>query len=208
MTKSRSKSSAAWLREHFDDHYVKEAQSLGLRSRAAFKLMEIQAKDRLIKPGMMVVDLGSAPGGWSEYVRKEVGRKGRVIASDILMMDSLAGVEFIQGDFTEEAVFNQLMDSIGSDKADLVISDMAPNFSGVKEIDQPNSIHLVEIVLEAVEKILRPGGSLIVKCFEGSGVNDLRSRFRKNFQKSYNFKPNASNNRSRESFLIGRNFVG
>ena len=156
MTKSRSKSSATWLREHFDDHYVKEAQRLGLRSRAALKFMEIQAKDRLIKPGMMVVDLGSAPGGWSEYVRKEVGRKGRVIASDILMMDSLAGVEFIQGDFTEEVVFNQLMDLIGSDKADLVISDMAPNISGIVGIDQPKMMYLAELALDMAKQALKP----------------------------------------------------
>ena len=173
MAKSRSKSSGAWLREHFDDHYVKEAQRLGLRSRAAFKLMEIQAKDRLIKPGMIVVDLGSAPGGWSEYARKEVGRKGRVIASDILMMDSLAGVEFIQGDFTEEAVFNQLMDLIGSDKADLVISDMAPNMSGITAIDQPKGMYLAELALDMAKQALKPGGSIIFKVFQGEGFEQL-----------------------------------
>ena len=203
MAKSRSKSSA-WLREHFDDHYVKEAQRLGLRSRAAFKLMEIQAKDRLIKPGMVVVDLGSAPGGWSEYARKEVGRKGRVIASDILMMDSLAGVEFIQGDFTEEAVFNQLMDLIGSDKADLVISDMAPNMSGVTAIDQPKGMYLAELALDMAKQALKPGGSIIFKVFQGEGFEQLLGEMRPCFAKVVTRKPAASRPRSREVYLVAK----
>ena len=148
MGKSRSKSSGAWLREHFDDHYVKEAKRLGLRSRAAFKLMEIQEKDRLIKPGMVVVDLGAAPGGWSQFAMELVGDRGRVIASDILPMDSLAGVEFVEGDFTEESVFNELMDLVGDNKADLVISDMAPNMSGMQAVDQPRSMYLAELALD------------------------------------------------------------
>ena len=204
MTKSRSKSSATWLREHFDDHYVKEAQRLGLRSRAAFKLMEIQAKDRLIKPGMMVVDLGSAPGGWSEYVRKEVGRKGRVIASDILMMDSLAGVEFIQGDFTEEVVFNQLMDLIGSDKADLVISDMAPNISGIVGIDQPKMMYLAELALDMAKQALKPGGNIIFKVFQGEGFEQLLVEMRPCFAKVVTRKPAASRPRSREVYLVAK----
>ena len=204
MAKSRSKSSGAWLREHFDDHYVKEAQRLGLRSRAAFKLMEIQAKDRLIKPGMVVVDLGSAPGGWSEYARKEVGRKGRVIASDILMMDSLAGVEFIQGDFTEEAVFNQLMDLIGSDKADLVISDMAPNMSGVTAIDQPKGMYLAELALDMAKQALKPGGSIIFKVFQGEGFEQLLAEIRPCFVKVVTRKPAASRPRSREVYLVAK----
>ena len=204
MAKSRSKSSGAWLREHFDDHYVKEAQRLGLRSRAAFKLMEIQAKDRLIKPGMVVVDLGSAPGGWSEYARKEVGRKGRVIASDILMMDSLAGVEFIQGDFTEEAVFNQLMDLIGSDKADLVISDMAPNMSGVTAIDQPKGMYLAELALDMAKQALKPGGSIIFKVFQGEGFEQLLAEMRPWFAKVVTRKPAASRPRSREVYLVAK----
>jgi len=204
MAKSRSKSSGAWLREHFDDHYVKEAQRLGLRSRAAFKLMEIQAKDRLIKPGMVVVDLGSAPGGWSEYSRKEVGRKGRVIASDILMMDSLAGVEFIQGDFTEESVFNQLMDLIGSDKADLVISDMAPNISGITAIDQPKGMYLAELALDMAKQALKPGGSIIFKVFQGEGFERLLAEIRSCFAKVVIRKPAASRPRSREVYLVAK----
>ena len=204
MTKSRSKSSGAWLREHFDDYYVKEAQRLGLRSRAAFKLMEVQTKDRLIKPGMIVVDLGSAPGGWSEYARKEVGRNGRVIASDILMMDSLAGVEFIQGDFTEEAVFNQLMDLIGSDKADLVISDMAPNMSGIVAIDQPKRMYLAELAFEMAKQALKPGGSIIFKVFQGEGFEQLLAETKTCFAKVVIRKPAASRPRSREVYLVAK----
>ena len=204
MAKSRSKSSDAWLREHFDDYYVKEAQRLGLRSRAAFKLMEIQSKDRLIKPGMVVVDLGSAPGGWSEYTRKEVGRKGRVIASDILMMDSLAGVEFIHGDFTEEAVFNQLMDLIGSDRADLVISDMAPNMSGITAIDQPKGMYLAELALDMAKQALKPGGSIIFKVFQGEGFEQLLAEIRPCFAKVVTRKPAASRPRSREVYLVAK----
>ena len=204
MAKSRSKSSGAWLREHFDDHYVKEAQRLGLRSRAAFKLMEIQAKDRLIKPGMMVVDLGSAPGGWSEYARKEVGRKGRVIASDILMMDSLAGVEFIQGDFTEEAVFNQLMDLIGSDKADLVISDIAPNITGINAIDIENIYELNILTLDTAAKYLNKShGSFIMKTFQNSMLKNLRKKMELSFKIVQTFKPAASKKQSGEIFLYG-----
>tara|TARA_B100000767_G_scaffold267746_2_gene286914 strand:+ start:1494 stop:2117 length:624 start_codon:yes stop_codon:yes gene_type:complete len=204
MAKSRSKSSGAWLREHFDDHYVKEAQRLGLRSRAAFKLMEIQAKDRLIKPGMTVVDLGSAPGGWSEFAIKEVGRKGRVIASDILMMDSLASVEFVQGDFTEETVFNQLMDLIGSAKADLVISDMAPNMSGVTAIDQPKGMYLAELALDMAKQALKPGGSIVFKVFQGEGFEQLLAEMRPCFTKVISRKPAASRSRSREVYLVAK----
>jgi 23S rRNA (uridine2552-2'-O)-methyltransferase len=204
MAKSRSKSSGAGLREHFDDHYVKEAQRLGLRSRAAFKLMEIQAKDRLIKPGMTVVDLGSAPGGWSEFAIKEVGRKGRVIASDILMMDSLASVEFVQGDFTEETVFNQLMDLIGSAKADLVISDMAPNMSGVTAIDQPKGMYLAELALDMAKQALKPGGSIVFKVFQGEGFEQLLAEMRPCFTKVISRKPAASRSRSREVYLVAK----
>ena len=204
----KSGSSKRWLMDHSRDTYVQAARNEGFRSRASYKLLQIQEKYRLIELGHMIVDLGAAPGGFSQIARREVGSKGRVIAVDLLDMAPIPGVEIIKGDFRENSTFEELLVLINGGLVDLVISDMAPNLSGVREIDQPNSIYLVEIVLEAVKKILRPGGSLVVKCFEGSGINDLRSLFRQNFQKYYNYKPSASNNRSRESYLIGRSFVG
>ena len=200
----RSKSSSAWLREHFDDHYVKEAQRLGLRSRAAFKLMEIQEKDRLIKPGMVVVDLGAAPGGWSQFAYDIVGERGRVIASDILPMDTLAGVEFVAGDFTEESVFNQLLDVIGEEKADLVISDMAPNMSGMQAVDQPRSMYLAELALDMAKEALRPGGSIVFKVFQGEGFDQLLREMRAEFTKVLTRKPSASRSRSREVYLVAK----
>jgi 23S rRNA (uridine2552-2'-O)-methyltransferase len=200
----RSKSSSAWLREHFDDHYVKEAQRLGLRSRAAFKLMEIQEKDRLIKPGMVVVDLGAAPGGWSQFAYDIVGERGRVIASDILPMDALAGVEFVAGDFTEESVFNQLLDVIGEEKADLVISDMAPNMSGMQAVDQPRSMYLAELALDMAKEALRPGGSIVFKVFQGEGFDQLLREMRADFTKVVTRKPSGSRARSREVYLVAK----
>ena len=200
----KSKSSAAWLREHFDDHYVKESQRLGLRSRAAFKLMEIQDKDRLIKPGMTIVDLGAAPGGWSQLASDIVGDKGRVIASDILAMDSLAGVDFVQGDFTEEAVFNQLMDVVGEAGADLVISDMAPNMSGVTAVDQPRAMYLAELALDMARAALKPGGAVIFKVFQGEGFDQLLREMRADFGKVVTRKPAASRARSREVYLVAK----
>jgi len=200
----KSKSSAAWLREHFDDHYVKESQRLGLRSRAAFKLMEIQDKDRLIKPGMTIVDLGAAPGGWSQLASDIVGDKGRVIASDILAMDSLAGVDFVQGDFTEEAVFNQLMDVVGEAGADLVISDMAPNMSGMTAVDQPRAMYLAELALDMARAALKPGGAVIFKVFQGEGFDQLLREMRADFGKVVTRKPAASRARSREVYLVAK----
>ena len=206
MAKSRSKSSGAWLREHFDDHYVKEAQRLGLRPRAAFKLMEIQEKDHLIKPGMVVVDLGAAPGGWSKYAMDLVGERGRVIASDILPMDSLAGVEFVEGDFTEESVFNELMDLIGEDKADLVISDMAPNMSGMQAVDQPRSMYLAELALDMAKQVLKPGGAIAFKVFQGEGFDDLLREMRAAFGQTKTRKPDSSRSRSREVYLVAKSY--
>lgn len=200
----KSKSSVAWLREHFDDHYVKEAKRLGLRSRAAFKLMEIQEKDRLIKPGMVVVDLGAAPGGWSQFAYDIVGQRGRVIASDILPMDTLAGVEFVAGDFTEESVFNQLLDVVGEEKADLVISDMAPNMSGMQAVDQPRSMYLAELALDMAKEALRPGGSIVFKVFQGEGFDQLLREMRADFSKVVTRKPSASRSRSREVYLVAK----
>ena len=206
MGKSRSKSSGAWLREHFDDHYVKEAKRLGLRSRAAFKLMEIQEKDRLIKPGMVVVDLGAAPGGWSQFAMDMVGDRGRVIASDILPMDSLAGVEFVEGDFTEETVFNELMDLVGDNKADLVISDMAPNMSGMQAVDQPRSMYLAELALDMAKQVLKPGGSIIFKVFQGEGFDELLREMRPAFVQTVTRKPASSRSRSREVYLVAKSY--
>lgn len=206
MPKSKSKSSGAWLREHFDDHYVKKAQKLGLRSRSAFKLMEIQEKDRLIKPGMTIVDLGSAPGGWSQVVVDMVGDKGCIIASDILLMDSLAGVQFIQGDFTEDEVFDQLLSALSGAQADLVISDMAPNMSGMKDIDQPRSMYLVELALDLALKTLKPGGAIIFKVFQGEGTDAYLREVRGHFASVLTRKPSASRSRSREVYLVAKGF--
>jgi len=194
------------LREHFDDHYVKEAKRLGLRSRAAFKLMEIQEKDRLIKPGMVVVDLGAAPGGWSQFAMELVGDRGRVIASDILPMDSLAGVEFVEGDFTEETVFNELMDLVGDNKADLVISDMAPNMSGMQAVDQPRSMYLAELALDMAKQVLKPGGSIIFKVFQGEGFDELLREMRPAFGQTVTRKPASSRSRSREVYLVAKSY--
>ena len=194
------------MREHFDDPYVKEAQRRGLRSRAAFKLLEIQEKDRLIKPGMTVVDLGAAPGGWSQAAVELVGHKGRVIASDILPMDSLAGVEFLQGDFTDEAVLQQLLALLGEGGADLVISDMAPNMSGMQAIDQPRSMLLVELALDLASRTLKPGGAIVFKVFQGEGFDLLIRDVRGLFERVLTRKPQASRPRSREVYLVASGY--
>jgi len=204
---ARSKSSARWLEEHFNDHYVKKSQEDGYRSRASYKLIELHEKDRLFKPGMTVVDLGSAPGGWSQVAVKLVGEKGRVVASDILPMDSIAGVSFIQGDFTEESVFDQLMVEIDGG-ADLVISDMAPNMSGNASIDIPNAMYLVELALDMAKQTLKPGGIFVAKVFQGEGFDDLLSEMRPLFKKVYSRKPDASRARSREVYQVGFGFKG
>ena len=204
MSKSRSKSSTAWLKEHFSDPYVKEAQRLGLRSRAAFKLIDIQKKDRIIKPGMTVVDLGSAPGGWSQYAAQEVGKNGCVIASDILPMDELDGVEFIQGDFTENDVLKKIMDCVENEKVDLVISDMAPNLSGIQAVDQSKSMYLSELALDLAQQILKKNGSIVFKVFQGEGFDELLSQVRGCFSKVNIRKPSSSRSRSREVYLVGK----
>jgi 23S rRNA (uridine2552-2'-O)-methyltransferase len=205
---ARSKSSKGWLQEHFDDQYVKQAQKLGYRSRACFKLLEIQQKDRLIRPGDLVVDLGSAPGGWSQVAAELVGHKGRVIASDILPMDSLAGVEFIKGDFTEAEVFEQLLVLIDSDSVDLVISDMAPNLSGVKDVDQPQAMYLVELALDMAKQVLKPGGALVAKVFQGEGFDDYYKDVRMVFSRVVTRKPDSSRARSREVYMVATGYKG
>lgn len=196
------------MREHFNDPYVKRTQQEGYRSRASYKLLELNDKDRFLRPGMTVVDLGAAPGGWSQVAAELVGPKGRVIASDILPMDPLAGVEFIQGDFTEDSVLQALLDMLGEDKADLVISDMAPNMSGVSDIDQPKSMYLVELAVDLAKQILNKGGCLVTKVFQGEGFEPFYRDLRKNFQTVSSRKPAASRSRSREVYVVARGFRG
>ena len=207
MAKKKS-SSKAWLKEHREDPYVQQAQREGYRSRACYKLLEIQEKDRLIRPGMTVVDLGSAPGGWSQVAGRLVGDHGVVIASDILPMDSLEGVEFVLGDFTEPAVLNEILTVIGSGGADLVISDMAPNMSGMNAVDQPRSMYLVELALDLARQVLRPGGAFLSKVFHGEGFDELMRDTRTSFGKVLTRKPAASRPRSREVYLLAKDFRG
>ncbi|MFV8781487.1 23S rRNA (uridine(2552)-2'-O)-methyltransferase RlmE [Microbulbifer sp. SA54] len=205
---ARSKSSHRWLREHFNDPYVKQSQKDGYRSRASYKLQELQEKDRLFRPGMTVVDLGAAPGGWSQVAMELVGHSGRVLASDILPMDPLAGVDFVQGDFTEEKVFEELLQKLGEERADLVISDMAPNMSGVRAVDQPASMYLVELAVDMARQILKPGGAFVAKVFQGEGFDDLIRDLRSNYQTVVTRKPGASRPRSREVYVVARGFKG
>lgn len=207
MAKKRS-SSRAWLKEHRDDPFVQQAQKEGYRSRACYKLMELNKRDRLIKPGMTVLDLGSAPGGWSQVAAELVGHKGRVVASDILAMDNIAGVEFLQGDFTEESVFDELLNILGDDAVDVVLSDMAPNMSGIDAVDQPRSIYLVELAVDMAIRVLAPGGGFVSKVFQGEGFDDVLAQCRANFQKVNTRKPEASRPRSREVYLVATGFRG
>ncbi|MBD3618439.1 MAG: 23S rRNA (uridine(2552)-2'-O)-methyltransferase RlmE [Chromatiales bacterium] len=201
---ARSKSSSRWLKEHFKDEYVRRAQEQGYRSRAVFKLLEVQEKDRILKPGMVVVDLGAAPGGWSEAARQLVGRNGRVIATDILPMDPIEGVEFLEGDFREDEVLDRLLALIGEDRADLVLSDMAPNMSGVDAVDQPRAMYLAELALDLARKILKPGGDFLVKVFQGEGSEEYLRTLRQDFDKVIVRKPRASRPRSREVYILAR----
>ena len=205
MPKKRS-SSRAWLKEHHDDIYVQRAQKEGYRSRACYKLIELNERDRLIKPTMTALDLGSAPGGWSQVAAELVGHRGRVIASDILPMDNIAGVEFIQGDCTEDAVFNAILAAIGSSPVDIVLSDMAPNMSGVTDVDQPRSMYLVELALDLAKRVLPAGGSFVAKVFHGEGFEALLADTRPYFSKVLTRKPSASRPRSREVYLVATGF--
>jgi len=205
---ARSKSSNDWMDEHFNDHYVMKAKEEGYRSRACYKLMEIDDKDKLMKPGMAVVDLGSAPGGWSQVAAKRVGDHGLVVASDILPMDGVAGVTFLQGDFTEEAVFDEIMTTIGDRPVDLVISDMAPNMSGMSAVDQPSAMYLVELALDMARQVLKPGGNYVAKVFHGEGFDEYLKDMRSSFQKVVTRKPDSSRARSREVYLVAKGFKG
>lgn len=204
----RSKSSSRWLNEHVNDPYVKRAQKDGYRSRASYKLIELNDKDKLIRPGMLVMDLGSAPGGWSQVAGKIAGDHGRVIASDILPMDPLDNVDFIQGDFTDEGVFQQILAKLNGRQPDLIISDIAPNISGVAAADQAASMYLVELTLDMVRQVLKPGGNYAVKVFQGEGSDEFLRDVRSSFEKVMIRKPEASRPRSREVYLVAKGFKG
>jgi 23S rRNA (uridine2552-2'-O)-methyltransferase len=204
----KSKSSRAWLKEHHTDPYVQQAQQAGYRSRAAFKLLEIQKKDKLIQPGMTVVDLGAAPGAWSVIVADLVGKQGRCIALDILPMEPIPDVQFIQGDLNDEAVLKQLYQLINNTPVDLVISDIAPNMSGISAVDQLKSMALVELVLEFACSVLKSGGNLLIKVFQGAGFEELMKGLRSNFSSVAARKPHASRSRSSEVYLLAKGFKG
>lgn len=199
---ARSKSSHRWLREHFRDPYVKKAQAEGLRSRAAYKLEELIDRDRLLRPGMVVVDLGAAPGGWSQLVRKSLGDTGRVIAMDILEMPPIAGVEFLHGDFREPAALSILEQTLGGQPVDLVLSDMAPNMTGVDAVDQPRAMYLAELARDFADAHLKPGGAFLVKVFMGSGFDEYVRELRKRYEKVVIRKPKASRSRSPEVYAL------
>jgi 23S rRNA (uridine2552-2'-O)-methyltransferase len=201
---ARNKTSKAWMHEHVTDPYVRQAKQAGYRSRAAYKLLELARQDGLIRPGMVVVDLGAAPGGWSQVAAELVGPKGRVLAVDILDMQQVPGVEFILGDFREEAALQALEARLEGARVDLVMSDMAPNISGIAMVDQARSAHLGELALEFALKSLKPDGNLLVKAFQGEAYNDLRERMRRHFRQVLTRKPQASRRRSPETFLLAR----
>ena len=201
MVKKRS-SSKAWLKEHFSDQWVAKAQAEGYRSRASFKLLEMHEKDRLFRPGMTVLDLGAAPGGWSQVAGRLMGSHGTVIASDILPMDALPDVTFIEGDFREDAVYEQILAALGDRKADLVMSDMAPNMSGNKGVDQPRAMYLAELALDMAERVLEPDGQFLVKVFQGEGFDEYRQMLLQRFDRVVSRKPAASRARSTEVYQL------
>jgi 23S rRNA (uridine2552-2'-O)-methyltransferase len=198
----RSKSSERWLREHFSDPFVKRAQAEGWRSRAVFKLEQIDQRERLLKPGMVVLDLGAAPGAWSQYVRRRVGPSGRVVATDLLPMEPLEGVEFLQGDIREDRVFQQLKDTLGAAGAGLLLSDMAPNLSGMDAIDAPRGMYLAELALDMAREVLKPGGDALIKILQGAGFEELVALARGRFARVRCLKPQASRSRSSETYLL------
>lgn len=203
-TKNKSKSSQTWLKEHRDDIYVRKSKVDGYRSRAAYKLLELNKKDHLFKKGMTVVDLGAAPGGWSQVAISLVQPGGMVLATDILDMESIPGVDFVQGDFTETSCLDELLQKLGDRKVDLVISDMAPNISGMPEIDQPRAMNLVELAMDFAENKLHKGGSLLMKAFQGEGFESLLKQLRADYQSVLSRKPDASRARSKEIYLLAK----
>jgi 23S rRNA (uridine2552-2'-O)-methyltransferase len=202
----RSKSSKRWLNEHFADAYVNKAQAEGYRSRAVYKLKEVDEKEHLIKPGMTVIDLGAAPGGWSQYVAEKLNGRGIIIALDLLPMDALAGVDFIQGDFREDVVLQQLMNVVPERGVDLLLSDMAPNISGAAVVDIARAMYLADLTVDFANKILKPGGTMLMKVFHGSGFDELVKQTRSQFAKVVIRKPQASRSRSRETYLLAKGY--
>jgi 23S rRNA (uridine2552-2'-O)-methyltransferase len=200
----RTKTSKQWMMEHVNDVYVQRAKAEGYRSRAAYKLIEVAARDKLLKPGMVVVDLGAAPGGWSQVAAAKAGTGGRVIAVDLLPMDSLRNVTFLQGDFRDESVAQALERELAGRPIDLVLSDMSPNISGIALSDQARAMHLAELALEFAVKHLKPGGSLLVKVFQGSGFQEFLREMRSRFMHVMTRKPEASRGRSNELYLLGK----
>lgn len=203
---ARTKSSASWLSRHLSDPFVKQAQKDGYRSRAAYKLTEINDKDKLIRPGMRVLDLGSAPGGWSQVAGKIIGDKGKILATDILPMEPLRNVDFIQGDFTEQETLDKLLAWTGGGKFDLIISDIAPNITGISSADQASSIYFLELALDTVRRTLKPGANFLAKMFQGSGSDEYLKELRKHFDKVSIRKPAASRKESREVFVVAKGF--
>lgn len=203
---ARSKTSADWLKEHVEDIWVQKAQQDGYRTRASYKLIELDEKDQLIKPGHVILDLGAAPGGWSQVVTRKQKGNGIIIASDILPMDPIEDVTFIQGDFTEQSVFTEIMQAINNRPVDLVISDMAPNMSGVASIDQPSAMYLVELALDMARQTLKPKGLFVAKVFQGDGFDDYVKEVRASFAQVLIRKPKASRPRSREVYIVGKGF--
>jgi 23S rRNA (uridine2552-2'-O)-methyltransferase len=202
----RSKSSARWLQEHANDEYVKRAQKEGWRSRAVFKLEQIQSSEKLLRPGIRCVDLGAAPGSWSQYAARMIGGSSRIVATDILPMDAIVGVDFVLGDFREPEVLEQVLMAVGAEKVDLVLSDMAPNMAGIDAVDQPRSMYLAELALEFADRVLAPGGDLLVKLFQGSGFDQFIKDARGRYGRVVTKKPKASRSRSPEIYLLARQF--
>lgn len=200
--------SKRWLNEHHTDEYVKRAREEGYVSRAAYKLLELDEKDQLFKPGMTVVDLGCAPGGWCQVVREKIGQNGQIIGVDLLDMKPVAGVEFIRGDFTDQQVLDKLLETIANREVDLVISDMAPNISGNKSVDQPRSVYLLELALDCAYKLLSKKGSFLAKVFQGEGVDALMADMKKHFKSVKIRKPKASRSRSSEIYILATEFIG
>jgi 23S rRNA (uridine2552-2'-O)-methyltransferase len=202
----RSASSDRWLREHFGDPFVQRAQREGWRSRAVFKLEDIDRREKLLRPGAVCLDLGAAPGAWSQYAARRLGHRGRVVASDLLPMAELPGVEFVQGDFRDQEVFDQLLGRLPQRTVNIVLSDMAPPLSGVGVIDQPRSMYLAELALQMAERVLKPGGDALIKVFQGAGFSELVQAARGRFARVKLVKPPASRSRSPEIYLLARQF--
>ena len=205
---ARSKSSKRWLKEHFNDVYVQKAQREGWRSRAVYKLQELDEKDRLFRPGMTVVDLGAAPGSWSQWAIRRIGEKGHVYALDLLPVEPFAGITFIQGDFSEDAVYQRLLDALEGKAVDLVMSDMAPNLSGNTAVDIPRAMYLVELAVDFADQVLKPGGTFVAKVFQGEGFDNLIRGLRQRYDRVVVRKPKASRPRSREVYVVARGYRG